>query len=330
MEPSETPSVSVFHNGCFYDEYLKQIHKIWKPSNYLEIGCSEETLIFAGHRAVAIGPEFKFQGNPVGQRVETYFFQLTSDKFFAQHDLKKFLPDGIDFAFLNGNSSFEYVLRDFLNTEKYSKADTIFAVQNCYPVNSEMANREPNFDHRSNWVTRFWWCNDRWKLLRILRKLRPDLKIVVLDCRPAGLVLIQNLAPNSRSLSDTYDEIVKTYQDITMETFGFEQFRNEFPTSNSRFALDPETMQKFLTSRSERPETIALRNLSNRVVLGKDHIEYLMHMRDTLHVDPEVIYDIGACVLHWQKGARTVWPNARFVLFEAMEEVGGYFPLRME
>lgn len=77
--------------------------------------------------------------------------------------------------------------------------------------------------------------------------------------------------------------------------------------------------------RSGLPETISLRNLGKRVSLPKNHLEYLLRMRDTQHIDPKVIYDIGACVLHWQKGAKTVWPNARFVLFEAMDEVEPIF-----
>jgi FkbM family methyltransferase len=36
-------------------------------------------------------------------------------------------------------------------------------------------------------------------------------------------------------------------------------------------------------------------------------------------LEPKVIYDIGACVLHWTNEAKTVWPNSQYVLFEAMD-----------
>jgi FkbM family methyltransferase len=43
-------------------------------------------------------------------------------------------------------------------------------------------------------------------------------------------------------------------------------------------------------------------------------------MRDTLGVNPPVIYDIGACVLHWTNEAYNVWPSAQYYAFEAMPE----------
>jgi FkbM family methyltransferase len=38
-----------------------------------------------------------------------------------------------------------------------------------------------------------------------------------------------------------------------------------------------------------------------------------------MNVQPRIIYDIGACVLHWTNRARMVWPNADYTVFEAME-----------
>ena len=147
MDPNIPPS-SKFHQGIHYYDYLKQIHQVCKPSSYLEIGVETgQTLALAQCRAVAIDPIFKLlQGNPIDQRVETYFFQLRSDEFFAQHNLRAYLPDGVDFAFLDGMHHFEYLLRDFSNTEKYSNKNTIVALHDCYPVNTEIANRETRAD----------------------------------------------------------------------------------------------------------------------------------------------------------------------------------------
>jgi FkbM family methyltransferase len=55
-------------------------------------------------------------------------------------------------------------------------------------------------------------------------------------------------------------------------------------------------------------------------VINPKHKEYLLKLRDVDNFNPSVIYDVGACVNHWNAIAKEVWPNARYVLFEAMEE----------
>jgi hypothetical protein len=244
------PSISKFHQGINYYEYLRQIHQVCNPSSYLEIGVETgATLALAQCRAVAIDPIFKLQGNPIGQRVETHLFQLRSDEFFARHDLRTYLPDGVDFVFLDGMHHFEYLLRDFLNTEKYSNKDTVFALHDCYPVNTEIANREMNYDRRVDEFTRIWWTGDVWKLLPILRDFRPDLDVAVLDCPPTGLVIVRGLDANSTALPDAFDEVVAKYRDIDLEKFRIVRFREEFPTTDSRGVFQPDALRRFFTAR---------------------------------------------------------------------------------
>ena len=50
------------------------------------------------------------------------------------------------------------------------------------------------------------------------------------------------------------------------------------------------------------------------------HQEYLFKLRDEFNFHPKTIWDVGACVLHWEVIAKEVWPNAEYVLFDAMEE----------
>lgn len=52
-------------------------------------------------------------------------------------------------------------------------------------------------------------------------------------------------------------------------------------------------------------------------LLPREHVEYLEKMEDT----PKVVYDIGSCVLHWERHARRIWPNAEIFLFEANRDV---------
>jgi len=63
-----------------------------------------------------------------------------------------------------------------------------------------------------------------------------------------------------------------------------------------------------------------LRELSKMPLLLQSHYDYMVRMRDEFKFEPKVVYDIGACTLHWTIPARIVWPTATFVAFEAMGE----------
>lgn len=79
---------------------------------------------------------------------------------------------------------------------------------------------------------------------------------------------------------------------------------------------------KYLVRETGDPVTQRLRNLSKQDMLPKDHANFLHTIKD---MNPKTIYDIGACVMHWTRKAREVWPDSRYVLFEAMEEVEPVF-----
>jgi FkbM family methyltransferase len=63
--------------------------------------------------------------------------------------------------------------------------------------------------------------------------------------------------------------------------------------------------------------TDRLRDLSNQRLLPKQHVDYLQYLKDS-GFEPSVIYDVGACVLHWTNEAEQIWPNSNIVAFEAM------------
>jgi FkbM family methyltransferase len=54
--------------------------------------------------------------------------------------------------------------------------------------------------------------------------------------------------------------------------------------------------------------------------VGDQHRDYLRKIKDEFNFNPDVIYDIGACVLGWTNSAKLIWPNSKYFLFEAMEE----------
>jgi FkbM family methyltransferase len=63
-----------------------------------------------------------------------------------------------------------------------------------------------------------------------------------------------------------------------------------------------------------------LKNISKQRPIAQTHQDYLVKLRDEFGFTPNVIYDVGACVLHWTTIAKEVWPNSQYFLLEAMEE----------
>lgn len=62
-----------------------------------------------------------------------------------------------------------------------------------------------------------------------------------------------------------------------------------------------------------------LEKIAKQDLLPEDHAKYLKKMSEDVH--PTVIYDIGACVLHWTKKAKEAWPSSQYYLFDAAEAV---------
>lgn len=72
----------------------------------------------------------------------------------------------------------------------------------------------------------------------------------------------------------------------------------------TKFSLDTEAEKNI--------ESVFLQDL-----LPKEHVSYL----EKLDVTPNVVYDIGSCVLHWQRHAKRIWNNAEIFLLEANKDV---------
>lgn len=69
---------------------------------------------------------------------------------------------------------------------------------------------------------------------------------------------------------------------------------------------------------SHIPQRLA--ELSAQPLLPESHVRFLYELRDS-GVQPDVIYDVGACVLHWYSQAVQVWPHAVYHVCEAMHSV---------
>src|SRR5205807_717979 len=143
----------------------------------------------------------------------------TSDEFFRSHTIRQFFPNGPDIAFLDGMHRFEYLLRDFINTERECHSRSLILMHDCLPTNERMAERSPRIDETEAHETRGCWTGDVWRMLPILRRHRPDLRLLVLDCPPTGLVACTHLNPESRLLSQNYHAIVDEFVQIELAEY---------------------------------------------------------------------------------------------------------------
>jgi hypothetical protein len=196
------------HRGIDYLEVLELLSRHLAPASYLEVGTRRgESLVKFGCDAVSIDPHYIVNQNVIRERKRSFFFQMTSDSFFAEHDLALFFPRGIDIAFLDGMHRFEFLLRDFINTERYCHRNSVILMHDCLPHNQSMASRA----HKDGDYS----AGDVWKLIPILKKFRPDIKVFMFDSPPTGLVACTNLDPESKILARRFHHIVDEFLDAS-------------------------------------------------------------------------------------------------------------------
>lgn len=72
------------------------------------------------------------------------------------------------------------------------------------------------------------------------------------------------------------------------------------------------------------------RYLSNLDLFPEKHVQYLEILKKKYQFEPKVVYDIGACVGHWVKKARMIWPNSKYYLFDGLDEIEFLYTSMME
>jgi len=186
-----------------YYDLLGRIHSFLKPRTYVEIGIRQgHSLRLAKTAAAAVGidPAPALEREP---RRGTRVFSMTSDEFFARHNLWEELGHrAVDLAFVDGMHLFEFALRDFANLEKFCDRDSTILVHDCYPVDRASAARD-----RTTQI----WSGDVWKLIVCLKKYRPDLHITTVDVPPTGLGIIRRLDPGSTILASLMDSLQEEF-----------------------------------------------------------------------------------------------------------------------
>lgn len=197
--------------GFRYLDWLRWLHQIVKPKCYVEIGVDYgESLQIAQSptKAIGIDPDFKII-YPLTAWIK--LFKLPSDDFFIQYDLRQISGEKfVDMAFIDGLHTFDQALKDFINIERYSKYNTIVAFHDTFPVTPITTSRDRK--------TAFW-LGDTWKVVLILKELRPDLKIITIPTYPSGLTFVTGLNSKSKVLSGQLEKIVEKWMNVELEPY---------------------------------------------------------------------------------------------------------------
>jgi len=230
--------------GENYHKVLGRLHDVLKPSSYLEIGVNKgDSLALATCPAIGIDPAMQPGPATLGTKPALYLFRTTSDRFFQQHDPKALLGGPIDLAFLDGLHEFETLLRDVINAERHCRPNSILVLHDCLPTDSGMTRRRQNGPpgrtrHPSAWA------GDVWKLVPILERHRPDLRLHLLNARPTGLVLITGLDPASRVLAERYHPIVEEFAPLDIAEIGVAAHLASLPVRDTRAYLAPDDIRR--------------------------------------------------------------------------------------
>jgi len=202
-----------------YTEALDRLHKLLAPKTYLEIGTlSGTTLRLARCASIAIDPSFALlEKDALAGKPSCLFFQMKSDDFFARYSPSVLLGQAVDIAFLDGMHYAEFLLRDFINVERHVRRNSLVILRDCIPGSIEMTTR-----HVEQGVA---WTGDVWKVVPILKKYRPDLRIHAMDATPTGLVVCTNLNPESRILEDRYFAILDELPTLDLGKIGIPGLR---------------------------------------------------------------------------------------------------------
>ncbi|MEM8818855.1 MAG: glycosyltransferase [Pseudomonadota bacterium] len=184
-----------------YLEALRTVHRTVQPKLYFEIGIDTgASLKLAACKTIGVDPSFWVSSNLTHP---TRLFRQTSDTFFKNEKrCAGLFREGIDLAFIDGMHLAEFVLRDFIATERWMTPDGAILFDDVLPDKIEMLERERRFNA---------WCGDVYKIVPILRRYRPDLQVSVFETFVGpyrkGLALVTGLDPENRVLEERYAEI---------------------------------------------------------------------------------------------------------------------------
>ncbi|MBU1378783.1 MAG: class I SAM-dependent methyltransferase [Alphaproteobacteria bacterium] len=213
VTPQDAPLPRRPLDGPAYRDFIADVVRKKFARNYLEVGVRDgKTLAGIDCPTIGVDPNFTLSVDPIRKKRVLHLYQMTSDEFFRDHDPRAVLGSPVDVAFLDGLHVFEYLLRDFINTERVCDRNSLILLDDCMPVNIEMTERVHRPELRKDKAIAGWWTGDVWKVVSILRELRPELRITPVSVRPTGSIMVSNLDPTSTVLDDRYFEIIERYR----------------------------------------------------------------------------------------------------------------------
>jgi hypothetical protein len=224
--------------GMPYLKFLGALHNSGLVRRYLEIGTRNgRSLELARGRAISIDPSYRLDKAAWDAREGFHLFETTSDDFFATHDARGLLGGPLDLGFIDGMHLADHVLRDVINVERASAPSGMIAIHDVIPGNFEMARRDGRAELRRDTALAQAWTGDVWRVLPLLRRERPDLRIEVLDCRPTGLALVTGLDPGSQVLARRLDALTEELIATEPDEAAFWDFIGTVPLARSEVVL---------------------------------------------------------------------------------------------
>jgi hypothetical protein len=162
------PNVLPDHAGHAYVMVLDRLHQVLQPKTYLEVGTfAGVSLSLSRCAAIAVDPEFRITDPAIVAKVlnrpSLSLFQMTSDAFFAEQDPVRLFGRPVDVAFLDGMHRCEFLLRDFMNTERHCRRNSLIALHDCLPVEEAIATRIVGEMKASSPAREPWWTGDVWR-----------------------------------------------------------------------------------------------------------------------------------------------------------------------
>jgi predicted O-methyltransferase YrrM len=188
-----------------YIDFLAQVHGLLKPRTYFEIGVRNgHSMALSSSRSIGVDPAYAI-ADDVKIAPEVTLYEQTSDDFFAaEKPLSAFDEPAIDLAFIDGLHLYEFVLRDFMNVEKYTAPGSLVIFDDVLPRAVQHAARERET------VT---WTGDVWKIIPTLREVRPDLILLLVRTSPTGLLLVMGGDLTNGDLAKAYDRLLAEHVD---------------------------------------------------------------------------------------------------------------------
>jgi hypothetical protein len=184
-----------------YTLCLQLLHHLLQPNRYLEIGVRDGTsLVLANCESFSVDP-FPVIDRPISKNAK--LVEATSDAYFEVTPVDPDAP--FDLVFIDGMHHSDFALRDFANAERRCRPGAVIVFDDILPSHPKQTLRDRQTGT---------WTGDVWKIAFVLRKWRPDLRLIELDTHPTGLLLVANLDPASSVLADNLDAIVNEMEQM--------------------------------------------------------------------------------------------------------------------